>query len=212
VDWVEEYCVYKHTAPNGKVYIGITRQTPYDRFSNGHGYKENEHFFRAIKLYGWDNIAHEILLENLSLEEASRAEIGFIAKYKSMEPEHGYNNTSGGCKEYVMSEGTKRKKSENSKRMWQKPEYRKAFTERMSGKNNPMCNKVFTEEDKKVFSEMGKRGKGRPMSDETKKKLSEVRKAQGNFRQGTRHTEETKQKMSQAQRARFCTTQGSVVK
>lgn len=28
------YCVYKHTSPNGKVYIGITKKKPNDRWEN----------------------------------------------------------------------------------------------------------------------------------------------------------------------------------
>lgn len=42
------YCVYKHTAPNGKVYIGITKQKPKYRWGRGSGYRTNEHFTRAM--------------------------------------------------------------------------------------------------------------------------------------------------------------------
>ena len=37
---IRNYCVYKHTAPNGKVYIGITGQSPEMRWRKGYGYKE----------------------------------------------------------------------------------------------------------------------------------------------------------------------------
>ena len=30
-----KYCVYKHTSPSGKVYIGITRNDPIKRWQNG---------------------------------------------------------------------------------------------------------------------------------------------------------------------------------
>ena len=36
---MREYSVYKHTFPNGKVYIGITKQNPLKRWRNGTGYK-----------------------------------------------------------------------------------------------------------------------------------------------------------------------------
>lgn len=36
------YTVYKHTTPSGKVYIGITKQKPWQRWNNGNGYKNNE--------------------------------------------------------------------------------------------------------------------------------------------------------------------------
>lgn len=32
------FCVYKHTAPNGKVYIGITSQKPIYRWNSGEAY------------------------------------------------------------------------------------------------------------------------------------------------------------------------------
>ena len=32
------YCVYIHTAPNGKMYIGQTSQKPEARWNNGRGY------------------------------------------------------------------------------------------------------------------------------------------------------------------------------
>ena len=59
------FIVYKHTSPSGKIYIGITGKKPKVRWNNGNGYKHNRHFYRAIKLYGWNNILHEVLFENL---------------------------------------------------------------------------------------------------------------------------------------------------
>ena len=53
------FCVYKHTCPNGKVYIGITSKKPEYRWGkNGIGYKKQPHFCRAIPKYGWGNIKH----------------------------------------------------------------------------------------------------------------------------------------------------------
>lgn len=92
----KSYCVYKHTAPNGKVYIGITCQNPLHRWCNGNGYKGNTHFYNAIKKYGWNNFKHEILFEELTANEAAEKEIELIAKYKSNNIQFGYNLTSGG--------------------------------------------------------------------------------------------------------------------
>lgn len=92
-----EYCVYKHTAPNGKVYIGITSKKPEIRWGrNGSNYRQNEHFHNAILKYGWDNFGHEILDANLSKDEARLLEIKLIAEYHSNNPAFGYNNSSGG--------------------------------------------------------------------------------------------------------------------
>ena len=90
------YCVYKHTSPSGKVYIGITSINPLKRWKKGNGYRSNQHFWRSICAYGWDAFTHEILMEGLSKEEASEAEMKLIEKYKSNDPEHGYNITAGG--------------------------------------------------------------------------------------------------------------------
>lgn len=90
------YCVYKHTAPSGKVYIGITCRRPEKRWSNGHGYAQNKHFSNAINLYGWENFKHEILAENMSKEDACEMERNLIKKYQSNKTEYGYNRSTGG--------------------------------------------------------------------------------------------------------------------
>ena len=90
----EKYIVYKHTSPSDKVYIGITKNNPEYRWKRGDGYRTQKIFYRAIKKYGWDNFAHEILFENLSHEEACNKEIELIKYYKSLKK--SYNKTDGG--------------------------------------------------------------------------------------------------------------------
>ncbi len=90
------YVVYKHTCPNGKIYVGITSMVPTVRWNNGKGYPHNSHFQNAISKYGWNNIKHEILFENLTKEQACQKEIELITKYKSNNPKFGYNLTDGG--------------------------------------------------------------------------------------------------------------------
>lgn len=91
------YVVYKHTAPNGKVYIGITNRKPEVRWGkNGNGYKRNTYFFQAIQKYGWDMISHEILFDNLPKEKACQIEMDLIKEYDSTNREKGYNISTGG--------------------------------------------------------------------------------------------------------------------
>lgn len=96
-----------HTCPNNKVYIGITGQVPTKRWGNGTKYINNNHFCNAIKKYGWENIKHEILYQNLTKEEAESKEIELIKKYKSNDSKFGYNKSTGG---EIASLGCKRSK------------------------------------------------------------------------------------------------------
>ena len=92
----KKWTVYKHTCPNGKVYIGITSVKPEYRWSNGKGYTGSKYFNNAIKKYGWDNIDHEILFTNMNEKEAKDMERQLIAQYNSNNPQFGYNMTKGG--------------------------------------------------------------------------------------------------------------------
>ena len=87
--------VYIHSCPNGKKYVGITRQRPEKRWNNGCGYVKNEHFTRAIKKYGWENIDH-MVIEVDTETEMYYLERYLIAYYNSNNPKYGYNNSRGG--------------------------------------------------------------------------------------------------------------------
>ena len=107
---MKNYIVYKHTSPNGKVYIGCTRFL--DRFRYGNGYHPTAPFGKAIKEFGWNNFTHEILYSDLSQDEAFAKEIELIAFYQSNNPEYGYNRSVGGKKSalgYKHSEEAKMK-------------------------------------------------------------------------------------------------------
>lgn len=97
-NWSEEtpYCIYKHTSPSGKVYIGKTcRENLQKRFLHeGIGYRECSYFWKAIQKYGWDNIKHEILIEGLTKIQADEYEKMFIKEYKKLKI--SYNLTEGG--------------------------------------------------------------------------------------------------------------------
>lgn len=141
----KEYCVYKHTSPSNKVYIGITGRKVNERWANGRGYGDNSHFARAIKKYGWENIRHEILAEGLTREQASELEKMFICLYDSTNQDKGYNMTTGGEANYYMTndfsdkcrrrmkekystaEGIK-EASDRSFKTWSSKEYRTKMT------------------------------------------------------------------------------------
>lgn len=94
---INNYIVYKHISPNGKVYIGITSQNPIRRWrKDGSGYKLHKYFWNAIQKYGWDNFKHEILYSGLNKEEAELKEIELISFFDSINPKKGYNMSFGG--------------------------------------------------------------------------------------------------------------------
>lgn len=91
------YLVYMHKTPSGKIYIGQTCKNPKHRWGkNGNGYKSHKYFYNAIQKYGWDNIEHIILKQNLSKEDADYFEKYYIDKYNTLNPAFGYNLSEGG--------------------------------------------------------------------------------------------------------------------
>lgn len=106
----KSYVVYRHVFPNGKSYIGITCAKPYHRrWRGGTGYYQQPKMYNAILKYGWENVQHELLYENLSQDDANRIEREMIEKYNSVE--NGYNISTGGGGTYGIpcSEETKLK-------------------------------------------------------------------------------------------------------
>lgn len=133
------FCVYKHTAPNGKVYIGITSKKPIYRWNNGKAYWQNKHFNRAINHYGWENFTHEVLLTGLTKEEACLKERELIAYYKSNKQEYGYNRSIGGehpNEGADVSEETRFKHSLARKGKKMPPEYGEAISRGKKGRSN----------------------------------------------------------------------------
>lgn len=158
-----KYCVYMHTFPNGKVYIGQTMQNPEYRFQNGRGYKGCRYVYSAIKKYGWDNIKHEILIDDLTSEEADYWEEYYITAYQSNTKAKGYNLRTGGTSGYKytdearkkMSDAqTGRKKSEQTKKRHSEAllkyyskytvseETRQKLREANTGKSHPLSEKA----------------------------------------------------------------------
>ena len=113
---MKDYVVYRHIFPNGKSYIGITCAKPYiRRWRGGSSYAKQPKIWNAICKYGWENIKHEILFDNLSAEEANQKEQEMIQYYQSIE--NGYNISSGGggTNGIPCSEETRKKISQANK-------------------------------------------------------------------------------------------------
>lgn len=107
----KKWCVYIHTSPSNKAYIGITSKKPKERWGkNGCKYKHCRYFWNAIRKYGWDNFTHVIFEDHLSQEEACHLEVVLINLFDTRNSDHGYNIASGGeINSFKLSEETKQK-------------------------------------------------------------------------------------------------------
>lgn len=153
---MNNFCVYKHTTPSQKIYIGITSQKPKDRWDSGHGYRGQKHFYNAIKKYGWKNIKHEILFTGLDEEEAYSREIELISFYKSNNPKYGYNKSSGEEKSGYGTKLTEEQRKKISERLTgrkMKKETKEKISNANKGKNNGMYGKTHNDKIKKYISE-----------------------------------------------------------
>ena len=149
------YTVYKHTTPNGKVYIGITKQKPQTRWRHGEGYIHSTYFYNAIKKYGWENIKHEIIYANLTHDEAEAYEKALIKEYKSNQKGFGYNLDSGGNVKYEHSEETKEKIRRSHIGIKHTEEAKKKISECKKGNKNRLGQKQ-SEDCKRKISEKNK--------------------------------------------------------
>lgn len=160
------YCVYMHTSPSGKKYIGLTCQNPESRWANGYGYKGNSYFDRAIQKYGWDAFEHTIVAQGLTQQEACRMETELITQYNTIDRDKGYNMTLGGlgCVGYHHTENAKTK-----------------LRDRFTGEKNPFYGKTHSDTTIQKLSEKAKcrpsSMRGKHHSEESKQKLREKRLA-----------------------------------
>ena len=89
------YCIYKHTSPSGKAYIGQTKNYKTRTSKHKNCKSGSIAFANAIKKYTWDAFSHEILHDNLTIEHANELEEQLIKEHKTLSP-NGYNLRTGG--------------------------------------------------------------------------------------------------------------------
>lgn len=83
---MHKWVVYRHTLPDGKIYIGITSKSLSERWVNGFGYEKQHKFFTQIVKYGWDNIKHEVVASNLDEKSVRVMEQSLINEIVSKDP------------------------------------------------------------------------------------------------------------------------------
>lgn len=178
------YTVYMHKLFDGRVYIGITSKTTKRRWQNGHGYSKHTYFYNAIQKYGWDAFEHIILFQGLTKEEAEKEEVRLIKEYQSTDHSKGFNIANGGSSAVPLSDETKQKLREKATGKRASEETRRKMSETRRGKKQSpehikkraakRVGKHLSEETKAKISKahLGI-GKGTPLREETKRKISE---------------------------------------
>lgn len=179
----KKYIVYRHTAPNGKMYIGVTSLRPNKRWRDGRGYEHNKYFSRAIDKYGWNNFRHEILLDSLTKGEASLAEKIFIGYWDLTNSNKGYNLAEGGLFSVSITEATRRKMSEahigeKNHNYGKSLSYstRLKMSQSRRGSDNPMYGRSHKQSTKEKISKALEGGNnpmyGKTQSDEARANIS----------------------------------------
>lgn len=107
---MKTYCVYCHTSPSGKKYVGISCD-PEKRWNSGRGYAKNYRFHRAIRKYGWNSFSHVVIADNLSVEDASKLERSLIEEGHLTDYKYGYNLRDGGDGSFSPESRAKMSKS-----------------------------------------------------------------------------------------------------
>lgn len=199
---MSEQCVYviKNTE-NGKKYIGSTndKKTRWSkhRSSLRKNKHTNPHLQNSWNKYGEEVFKFSIIEKVEDEEDLQNREQDYLDKEN---PEY---NIKPKADRSQMAEETKEKISK-AQRGEKNPNYNKDFSEEWkekmskinSGKNNPMYDVHLTGEDNPFYGkthteEFKERMRGRELSEETKRKISETEK-------GKEMSEEAKRKISEA--------------
>ena len=159
---MNNFVLYLHITPNGKKYFGITGTKPEKRWLRGEGYKK-QYFYKAVEEFGWDNIKHYILADDLTRFEARMFEIMMIAIYDTTNLDNGYNDSPGGG---IISEEARQKISETLKGRKLTEDHKQKLSKAFKGRK-------LTEEWKQ---KIGEANKNRVKSEEWKNFLSESQK------------------------------------
>lgn len=197
------YLIYRFISPSGKIYIGQTKNLK-KRLNAYKNSKIKNRFHSAIKKYGLDNFIFEILINNLSKEQANMWERLWIFVENSNNREFGYNMTDGGDHNPSLVEEIKLKISKTKKENGSHVGSRNSmFGVHRFGKDNPNFGKKHPNINRLDFNNgwLGKKHKEetlekmrKPKTEEHKKKISEATKGRIPWNKGKRGYKNGKKK------------------
>ena len=165
------YCI--ENMINNKKYIGqsihIKRRWYEHKHELNNNMHDNDYLQKAWNKYGFDNFKFYII-EICDEKDLDDKECYYISLYNTMDDNYGYNLKIGGANR-MISESTREKLRQAAR----KPRTKKDI----SGSKNPMFGKHLSEETREKIRQAHI---GTKASDETKAKLSEMRKGENNSR------------------------------
>lgn len=154
------FCVYIHTSPSGKVYVGITCQEVNNRWKEGKRYLEkykngkfiHPAFANAILKYKWENFKHDVRFENLTEKDAKLIEIDLIYYYKKLGKSYNISDGGDGFLGKVLSEEHKEKLRDANLGKKHKEESKILMSLHMKGREPWNKGKSWSEEHIKKVS------------------------------------------------------------
>ena len=188
-----------------RIYIGLTGNLSNRKIQHKYQLVHNTHSSTKMQedfnLYGFEQFEFIELKSGIEdFNTAGKLEQFYIELYNSIE--EGYNSmTGGGGKDYTkITEEERKKFSELFLDIANRPEIKIAASKRMSA----LWKEDWFREKMAELNKGNTYNLGKPLSDETKRKISEHHKGEGNPFYGKQHTEETKKKLSRLVKDRFC--------
>lgn len=169
-DLSKKYCIYQHkNITTGQSYIGQALMPISNRWKGKEkAYINCSKFYNALCEYGWDGFEHNILEDNLSLQEANEKEVYYINYFNAIN--NGYNIRLGGNNGGNWSQEAKEHFSTiaKNKQAWvgdKNPRH----IHPLVGAENGMYGKHHSDITKQKISE---KRKGTTVSFQTKEKIS----------------------------------------
>jgi len=176
--------IYKITNPVGNIYIGQSKDCNARKsVYKGVHCKLQIKLYRSLIKYGWETHSFEII-HKCDIEQLNELEIYYINKFNTFNTVNGLNLRSGG-----------------NRPIWAQ-ESRDKVGIKIKGHISIFKGIPRTDEVKRKIGDANRGRKLPPVSDEYRKKMSEIKKG-NTVMIGRKHSDETKKKMSLSQMGRY---------